>query len=379
MRKFTPEQLLANEVEQVFRQFVHMPNEHCYTAATLWVQHTHLRTGEGVFLPYVTPRMYFGSKIAGCGKSLATELTTRMSHNGEVVLEPTPPSVTTLMNQDLATLGFDEIDTYFGRGTGKQAMRAILNGGYKRGAKVTRQRADETDRQNCHGPICLNGKNANLFMTDEKFETLRSRSICIILEKKPVDAYFDRFNPEVHEPRIEGLMKRLKRWGVTHGKEINCIPIEGLMPRDIANRAEEIWTVLFRIAHHLGGDWPERCEKAARAFELGQWDTEGQSDFDDTPCVTPSEELLAAVQECFHDDEEFLPTATIIERLEGLQEPVSLMDEWKTERSANMGLARGLGVYAIKHVRRQRDGIQEWGYTREDVGCEEEAKLSAVA
>lgn len=363
MKQYTNDQLLANEVEQVFRQFLYMPNDHSFVVPTLWVMHTHLRSAEGVFLPYVTPRLYFGSKIAGCGKTLATELTTRLSHNGEMVLEPTPPSITSMMNQDLSTLGFDEIDTYFGRGHGKNSMRAILNGGYKRGAFVTRQRSDESDRQNCHGPIVMNGKNAGLFLTSDKFETLRTRSICIILEQKPHDYDVFRWNPELYEGRLQELMGRLRRWGLHNARAILDIPIDGLMPTRIANRAEEIWTVLFRIAKHLGGDWPARCEAAARAFVLGEWE-------DDTPSVSPIEELLYGVRTVFGDDEQFLPTIEILDRLEALPQQMSMMKEWPSTRAASMGLANALAVYGVTHVRRTYDGEQVWGYDRDDLGCQ---------
>ena len=241
MKEYTNDQLLANEVEETFRQFMHMPNEQCFTVTTLWVMHTHLRSVTGSFLPYVTPRLYFGSNLAGCGKSLATEITTRLSHNGRMIVEPTAPSVTTLMNQNRATVGFDEIDTYFGRGTVKQSMRAILNAGYKRGGDVTRERSDETVFLNCHGPIVMNGKNAMLFMNSDKFETLRSRSIPILLERKPSAAYVDRFNPEVHEARLDGLMKRLKYWGLVHASTIEPWGLTNMSPAMLVGSVPAAW------------------------------------------------------------------------------------------------------------------------------------------
>lgn len=363
MKEYSPEQLLANEIEQVYRQFMFMPNDHCFNVATLWVMHTHLRSNAGSFLPYITPRLYFGSKIAGCGKSLATEITARLSHNGEVILEPTSHSVTTLMNQDLATLGFDEIDTYFGRGRGRDSMRAILNGGYKYGARVTRERSGEADRQNCHGPIVMNGKNAQLFLTADTFETLRTRTISIILDQKPADYYVDRYNPARYDDRLRGCMERIKAWGLTNARAITTTEIDDLMPKDIANRAEEIWTVLFQIAAHLGDEWPARCEKAARAFVLGEWDKE------DTPCISPAQELLVCVQATFTDFDEFLSTAEILDRLELLPQRATIMDEWTTERAAENGLSRSLAVHGAEHVRRQVGGDQRWGYTRESVRC----------
>lgn len=366
MKELTADQLLAAEVESVFDQFLYLPHRHASAVMTMWVFHTDLRNSDEEFQPYVTPRLAFLSKQAGAGKSLATELVTKMSYNGEMVLEPTPPSITTLMNIDHATVGFDEIDTYFGRGSGKLAMRAILNGGYKRGSSVTRQRSDVADRQNVYGPIVMNGKNANMFLTHDNFETLRSRTISIVLEPKPRDFYVDRFNPEIYDARLNGLMKRLRRWGVNNYRAVLSIPIDGLMPDRIANRAEEIWTVLFRVAEHLGGQWPQRIEEAARALVLGEWESE------DEQVLSPAEEVLSGVRAVFTDDDEFLPTTTILERLFELPQPIAMVDEWALvpERAQMMGLARTLGLFGFESSRRQIDGEQARGFSREDVGLD---------
>jgi hypothetical protein len=366
MKELTPDQLLAAEVESVFDQFMYLPNKHASTVMTLWVEHTHLRNADEEFQPYITPRLAFLSKQAGSGKSLATELVTKLSFNGEMVLEPTPPSITTLMNVDHATVGFDEIDTYFGRGSGKLAMRAILNGGYKRGSSVTRQRSNEADRQNVYGPIVMNGKNANLFLTHANFETLRSRTISIVLEPKPRDYYVDRFNPEIYDSRLYGLMRRLRRWGVNNYRAVLSIPIDGLMPDRIANRAEEIWTVLFRVAEHLGGVWPQRVEEAARAMVLGEWDAA------DDKVLSPAEEVLAGVRAVFTDADEFLPTTVILERLFELPQPIAMVEEWALvpERAQMMGLARTLGLFGHESSRRQVDGEQARGFSRDDVGLD---------
>jgi len=365
MKELTPDQLLAAEVNSVYEQFMYFPNRHCSTVCSLWVMHTHLRDANSKFQPYVTPRLYFGSKVAGAGKSLATELTVKMSSNGEMVLEPSAAGITVLLDGH-ATLGFDEIDTYFGRGTRRENVRALLNGGYKRGAKVPRQRKDEADRQEIHGPVCLNGKNANLFMHHDNFDTLRSRSIAVILEQKPADYFVDRYNPEIYEGRLEELSTRLQRWGQASWRRIESIAIDGLMPNGIANRAEEIWTVLFRIAEFVGGDWPQRVEAAALGFVLGEW---GE---DVIHGLSPAEELLTCVQATFTDDDEFLPTTTILERLRELPQQASMVEEWArvSERSAIMALARVLTMFGIQSDRRMIDGEQHRGFTRHDVGCE---------
>jgi hypothetical protein len=367
MRKFTPDQLLANQVEQVYRQFMHMPSDSAYVVSTLWAMHTHLRDHEGQLRPRVTPRLYFGSKQPGAGKSLATELTIALSFNGQMIGDPSPPSIVAMMNEDHSTLGFDEIDTHFGRGAAsKLRMKGILNMGYRRGgAKVTHVRGGVAERLDPFGPMVLNGKNASVwFLPDGPFDTLRSRSISIILEPKPRDVQLTRFNPELHEDRIMALRDRLTRWGGNAASSILSIPIDGLMPEDIANRAEEIWTVLFRIANYLGDTWPARVEKAAFSLALGKWSA------DDEPVLDPFEELLANVQATFTDDDDFLSTGEILVRLEALPQRTSIMDEWQSDRAAEMGLANGLAVFEVHTERHMLNGVQVRGYSRDAVGLD---------
>lgn len=374
LKEITPEQKLANAVEATFREFMAFPDEYAYTASVLWVMHTHLRSVSGEFLPYITPRLYFGSNKAGCGKSLATELATRMSYNGRMVAEPTPPSITTMLNVDMATPGMDEIDLLFGNGRGNNQMRTILNSGYKKGAEITRQRSDEVDWQNCHGPVCMNGKNANRFLNHANFETLRDRSISIVLERKKSGTYINRWDPEIHEGRLYKLMGRLKQWGLANAREIVRVNVDAVIPTEIDNRDREIWKILFQVAEHLDGDWPERCLLAAKAFVLG--DHQLVTDHED---VDPYDELLANVKLCFADDEEFVSTVDILDRLDELDEETSLRNEWVGFKGATMGLARGLGVHGIKHVRRQHDGDQQWGYTRRSIGLRPAVVLELAA
>src|SRR3954452_24047469 len=87
--RVTKDQQLLAEIETSFCRFMAFPHEHAYTVATLWVAHTHLQPW-----PRITPRLYYGSKSAGCGKTMAMELTTLMSLNGEIVIEPTGPGLT---------------------------------------------------------------------------------------------------------------------------------------------------------------------------------------------------------------------------------------------------------------------------------------------
>lgn len=351
----TEEQQLLNEVESVYRRFMWMPTEHAYTVATLWVCHTHLRGNDGTFLARTTPRLYFGSKQAGCGKTMAMELTTLMSHNGEIVTEPTQHGLVTAISTDLATIGLDEIDLYFGaRGTAKGGVRAVVNSGYKAGATVTRERNDEVDKRPVHAPMALAGKNANRFMTSEAFETLRTRSIAILLERKPVGTEMVKYRSERHEKHLRSIAARLRRWGSHHGKKVTGLDVEATMPRGIDNRDEEIWSPLFQVAAYVGGPWPARVEKAARALVLGEWGA------DDSPVLSPAQELLEATRAAFLPGEDFLAVSTLLTRL--MTVAGWWRDDWANPHSAAMDLAMTLGTFGVEKSRATVNGKQARGY-----------------
>jgi hypothetical protein len=305
--------------------------------------------------------MAFLSKVAGAGKTTALEVATYMSHNGELVIDPTPPSIVTLIDSERATLGFDEIDLYFGRGFGRSSMRTILNGGYAKGAYVTKRRYDEVIKENIHAPVVMAGKNATVFLSSEKFETLRTRCHCILMEPKPRDCEVDEFDRELHLPRLRAVGAQLKRWGLRYGPTIVASQPE--IPEAIINRDRQIYKVLFQIAEHLGGEWPIRCLAAARAFALGIHEDE------ETMILSPSDELLEWTRAVFEDKEDELPTSVIIERLRELPGDHWWHREWiGSDRSATMGLARQLRSHGIEHTKLRIGESTPWGYTRQALG-----------
>lgn len=353
----TREQQLLSEVEQVFRRFMHYPHEHAFTVATLLVAHTHLRGPNGEFLPRVTPRGYTGSLLPGCGKTMDLELKTLMSFNGQIVLEPTEPGVISLIHNDKATVGLTEIDLLFGnRGTSRAGLKAAINGGYRRGATVDRERGGETEKRNIHGPMFLDGKNLRRFLQEDgPFDTVRTRSIVTALERKPAHVKLDKYNSERHEPRLRQIAARLTLWGRHHGQQIVRLNVERWMDSiGLDNRDAEIWTVLFQVAAHVGGDWPARVTAAAKALVLGVW---GE---DEAPVLSPAQDLLEAVRAVYGPGETFLPTRVILQRVMGRDGWWT--GEWSSPRAASMGLAAELGTFGIEATREYVDGRQERGY-----------------
>lgn len=361
MKEYTEDQLLMRAVEATYKTFLWAPDEHVFTVLTLWVAHTHLRrsiSAGGEFLPYITPRLYFGSTMAGCGKSLALKLTAKMSHNGRLVSSATIPAMINMLNEGKASVFFDEIDRYFRRsGSGRDEMHNLLNAGYEREATMPCVLNHQVQDRNVHGPVALAGKNVAQF-NREDFDTLRTRSIQVILDQKPVDAFVDRYDAERHNPRLKIIMERLKEWGVANGQAITSIFVDEIMPREIHNRAGDIWRILFQVAQHLGDDWPARIDAAARSFVLGE-----RAPTESRAVVSPEAELRNTVSGLFEDGEDFLSTSEILLRIGRLPTRPAMFFEWTTTRSMEMGLSTGLEIFGITSSRHTYNGEQRMGYT----------------
>lgn len=362
--ELTYDQKLARRVEGTYRNFMAFPDEHAYTVTALWVLHAHLRKPSGEFVPYITPRLYFGSQEPGAGKSLATELTALMA-GGRMIGEPTAPGLTTMLNIERMTPGMDEIDLLFGTSArSHSSIRTILNMGYKRGGNIIRERLSEVDWQEVHGPIVMNGKNLKRFLNHDSFDALRTRTIAIPLTKKDPSVKLSRWRPSVHEETLMTLARELRAWGIASSRYVTKIDVEEIIPELIDNRDREIWEVLFQIADHIGGVWPDRVNLAARAYVLGERTLERGVQVD------PYDELLANVRSVFEETEDYLPTVEILDRLDLLENPGQLRREWTSIKSMEMGLANGLRESGVAKVRKRIGDEQPWGYTRASVGLE---------
>jgi hypothetical protein len=357
--ELTDDQKLARRVEATFRNYMHFPDEEAYTITTLWVLHAHLRKPDGQFAPYITPRLYFGSAEPGAGKSLATQLTVLMA-GGRMIGDPTAPGLTTMLNIDAMVPGLDEIDLLFGNSARSHAsIRTILNMGYKRnGGSIIRERGGEVDWQEVFGPIVMNGKNLRRFETHESFNALRSRSLIIPLTKKGAGVKLARYRSSKHEAGIRQLAAELRAWGKASQRYITRIDVEEIIPQEIDDRDWELWEVLFQLAEYLGGSWPERVMRAIRSHVLGEQFVR------EVEQVDPYDELYEAVRGMFGDDEDFLPTVEILERIDGMEEPPQLRSEWTSDTAKAMGLRNGLRESGVDKVRVQKNGEQYWGYTR---------------
>ncbi len=150
----------------------------------------------------------------------------------------------------------DEGDNVFR--TASPELLAVINSGADRmTAKVMRTEAVgdgkfEAREFNCFAAVALTS-------IQQVPDTLQDRCIVLPLRRATKDERPERLTLRTRGELID-IGRKFDRWAA----DLEKLP-EPDLPADLFNRIEDRWFVLFQIAQLAGGDWPERCQKAALA------------------------------------------------------------------------------------------------------------------
>ena len=339
---YTPHDL----AESYLRRFVAFPSEHALVACTLWAAHTHL-----VQCFDTTPRLACMSEEKESGKTRLLETLAQLVRKPLLSMSASPAVIVRLISQDAPTILFDEIDGVFGNAKAQEAnadLRSVLNGGYRRGAKVhrcvTHGKKIETEELDAFAPVAVAGLR-NLP------DTLASRAIIIRMKRRAPDERVESFRYRYHADEATPIREALAQWCEQHEATISGAEPE--LPRGIEDRAADCWEPLIAIADAAGGDWPKRVRDAA-VFLTDRAVDES---------LTAGVELLAHIREAF-GHETHLATATLLERLRNRDE-----SPWRDIRGKPLddrGLARRLKGYGIKSKTVRAEGKTPKVYARED-------------
>src|SRR5215470_13555036 len=96
---------LLDRVYEFTGRFVAYPNEHSRVAHTVWTAHTYLLDAF-----YTTPRLAIVSPDKKCGKSRLLTITSLLVKKPQMLVNPSPAALFTLIDQEKPTLLLDEID-----------------------------------------------------------------------------------------------------------------------------------------------------------------------------------------------------------------------------------------------------------------------------
>jgi hypothetical protein len=184
-------------------------------------------------------------------------------------------------------------------------VKALINGGYRRGAYVGRCVIRGSEVQTEELPAFAAVALAGIGNLPDAVST---RTIHIEMRRRAPDEHVESFRLREQREPADVLQKRLAAW-CKHIAEHIDLDVD--MPSVITDRKADCWEPLFAVAKQAGGEWPERCTEAA-LFLIGRRaehvETEGTL-------------LLSHLKEVFEDsDSDKMPTATLLLKLQNLPE-----------------------------------------------------------
>jgi hypothetical protein len=241
-------------VAATYRRFVRYPGRHEAVAVALWTAHTH-----AVEASYTTPYLFFSSAEPESGKTRNLEVAECLVARPWRIVEATEAVLFRKIERDSPTVLYDEVDALWREGKtndGREGLRAVLNEGYRRGAKVPRCVGDG------HELVDFSVFGAKAFAGLGKLpRTIATRSITIRMQKRTKDEPVKDFSIEQTPPTLAPLRDRLVAWVAVVGDELRGAKPE--MPSSLSDRQADIWRPLLALADAAGDPWPKWARAAA--------------------------------------------------------------------------------------------------------------------
>ena len=261
---------------------------------------------------------------------------------------------------DKPTLLLDEIDVVFfhGKDERKEPLRALLNAGFERGAKVPR----------CVGPN-FEVKDFEVFCAKAFAgigslpDTVSDRCIPISLVRRSRDESVERFRKRDVESIVAPIRDALAGWADKKETIETLRSARPDVPRELSDRQSDICEPLLAIAELAGSDRPELARRALLDLCVGE------SDEDESKGV----KLLSAIREVFDaTTEDRIATKEVLEQLVSQDTDAPWASWW--EHDLNIGNVKGPGARLAKLLKpyriksrpfRSPDGTMR-GYMRDD-------------
>lgn len=287
---------LVGSIQNFIKQYVWLPSNDVALILALWVIHTYAFEASRT-----TPYLYIHSPEKQSGKTRLIEIMSILVRNPLMAMSMTGPVLFRALGTfNSPTLLLDEIDTFF-NGAKHEEMRAVLNGGYRRGGHVWRVVKGEPHKFNVFGPKLLAGINNGKLP-----DTVQDRSIAIRLRRKPKHEGVEPFYmADVQgSDELEDMLYAIERWTEANVDSLSLIRPEPIT--EISDRKWEISEPLIAIAQRMGIE--DEARQALTTILLENYEEEG---------LTPQQELLLSIREAFDDlGRDRIFTSEIIEHLE---------------------------------------------------------------
>ncbi|MGZ4524851.1 MAG: DUF3631 domain-containing protein [Mycobacterium sp.] len=260
------------------RKFLALPDEHAYTAHTLWMPHCWL-----IDCWTRTPRLLLVSPEPNCGKTTALEITQCFVPRAgdELVSNLTEAALYQSIEDTInekggrPTILHDQLDKLFGNAEYGKIRNAkvenIIESGFQRSGTIQRKMNGRATPFNVYAPMALAGAMDLSYVPD----AIVSRSITIRLQRALPGEVQKRWKQRTYAPQAEPLCWLLRLWiELVHGYAHEHQPD---IPAELSNRDTDKWEPLLTVADLAGGRWPELARVACVASVAG-WEATAPSE-----------------------------------------------------------------------------------------------------
>jgi Protein of unknown function (DUF3631) len=226
-------------------------------AVALWTVHTHV-----IDAADATPYMHVTSATKRAGKTRLLEVLEYLVARPWLTGRTSPAALVRKIDAQKSTLLFDESDATFKAAKEfAEALRGILNSGYKRSGRAT---------------LCV-GKGADISVKDfHTFgakaiggigslpDTVADRSIPIQLRRRLKSERIQRWRDRDGREEAKPIRQHLVEWASTAIDALEAA--RPALPTELTDRAQDVWEPLLSIADMAGADWPSTARAAAVAL-----------------------------------------------------------------------------------------------------------------
>jgi hypothetical protein len=344
---------IVNTLESMYRKYVAL-DAGLHFVLALWTLATHVFD---CFDAY--PYLAITSPTKRCGKTRLAEIIELFCCNGQRIVGATPAAIfRTIQMYELdggtVTLILDEAEVLGTKSDRSEALREILNAGYRRGQSVQRcertsEGAWEVQRFSVYSPkvIVLIG-NLN--------DTLADRCIPIAMRRRKPGENVERFLYSQALRQAKRYRKELENWAKTNRLKVKRCHRQDL--EFLEDREAELWLPLFSVCRVVAPERLEQLKITALKISHGK-QSEEPAEFGVL--------LLKDIREIFDRDRaDRLSSTGLLGTLAGNEE--SPWSTWGNGRGLDArGLARLLRPFKIgSHNLRLDDGSILKGYARMD-------------
>jgi hypothetical protein len=232
---------LIQDLADFIGRFVVMEDEKRLVVA-LWIVHTH-----AIDAADQTPYLAVTSPEKRCGKSRLLEVMELLVSKPWPTITPSEAVVFRHVHNKQPTMLLDETDTIFNpRNADRyEGLRAMLNTGNRRGAKVPR--AVGTSNTIAEFSVFCPKVLAGIGTLPD---TVTDRSIPIRLQRRMRDEDVERFKRREVEPAAQALWERADQWAEANGDALR--DARPAMPDELSDREQDGCEIILAIADRTG-------------------------------------------------------------------------------------------------------------------------------